>query len=117
GVIPTAVPQESSKLRGLLSGSPTTFRHNSELTTRKKSPSVLTESFRLTLASILLSSNDGVRPRVIAFSSASAGEGKTTLTSNLGIALARFNRRVLLIDGDLRRPRLHRIFEVDNSVG
>jgi receptor protein-tyrosine kinase len=118
GVIPVANLQKPSYVRRLLGDSPATVsQQHSGLVAKKKAPSVLTESFRLTLASILLSENDGVQPRVIAFSSASANEGKTTVTSNLGIALAGFNRRVLLVDGDLRRRRLHRIFEVDNTVG
>ncbi len=118
GVIPAAAPQRSSHLRRLLSDSgAAASEYRSQSAARKKAPSVLTESFRLTLTSILLSSNSGVRPRVIAFSSASAKEGKTTVVSNLGMALARMNRRVLLIDGDLRKRRLHRVFEVDNGAG
>ena len=44
-------------------------------------------------------------------------EGKTTVVSNLGIALAEIGNRVLLIDGDMRRPRLHKVFDQVNSWG
>jgi receptor protein-tyrosine kinase len=44
-------------------------------------------------------------------------EGKTTLVSNLGFALAGIGGRVLLIDGDMRRPQLHRIFDQVNGWG
>ena len=44
-------------------------------------------------------------------------EGKTTVVSNLGIALAEIGNKVLLIDGDLRRPRLHKVFDQTNSWG
>jgi receptor protein-tyrosine kinase len=44
-------------------------------------------------------------------------EGKTTVLANLGIALAETRRRVLLIDADLRRPRLHRVFDICNDWG
>ena len=44
-------------------------------------------------------------------------EGKTTAVSNLGIALAEISGKVLLIDGDMRRPRLHKVFNQVNSWG
>lgn len=79
--------------------------------------SILAESFRAALTSILFSSQNGSRPRVIVLTSPGAGEGKTTLAANLGEALAEVNKRVLLIDGDLRKPRLHEIFEIDREHG
>ncbi len=112
GVIPAA-----KSFGRLLTDPGTVSKRSSEIAARKKAQSVLADSFRQTLASILLSSTDGMQPRVIALSSACAREGKTTVTSNLGIALAAIDRRVLLVDGDLRRPRLHVIFEVDSTVG
>jgi capsular exopolysaccharide synthesis family protein len=53
----------------------------------------------------------------LVISSPSVSEGKTTLVSNLGIAFAQTKRSVVLVDGDMRRPRLHKIFNLDNSVG
>ncbi len=87
------------------------------LVTYERKPSVLAESFRSVLTSILFSGTNGGQPRVIVLSSANPKEGKTTVSSNLAIALAEANHRVLLIDGDLRRPRLHQIFELDNKHG
>jgi len=88
-----------------------------ELVTWKRKPSLIAESFRATLTSILLSGQNGERPRVIALTSAGPSEGKTTAASNLAIALAETNRRVLLIDADMRRPRLHEVFELPNEEG
>ena len=95
---------------------------NVELVTSKKEPSLLADSFRVTLASILCSRENGDRPRVIVITSANLGEGKTTVASNLALALAEIGQsahtqRTLLIDGDLRRPRLHEIFGVPNRWG
>lgn len=119
GVIPSTAT-ESYSLRKLLKMPSSSLRDDPkrlELTTWQRWSSAMAESFRLTLVSILRSDvNDGRRP-VIAISSATAGEGKTTVLSNLGIALAQIDCRVLLVDGDMRKPRLHDIFQVDNTVG
>ncbi|MBI3668687.1 MAG: polysaccharide biosynthesis tyrosine autokinase [Acidobacteria bacterium] len=88
-----------------------------ELVTWKHKPSPLAESFRATLTSILLPSQNGDHPQVIVVSSPSPAEGKTTVASNLSIAVAEIGRRVLLIDGDLRQPQLHKILGVSNSWG
>jgi capsular exopolysaccharide synthesis family protein len=88
-----------------------------ELTMCEQRQSIMAESFRLALTSILLSEPNGTRPHVIALSSANPGEGKTMVTCNLAIALAESRGPVLLIDGDLHRPRLHEVFDVDNDLG
>lgn len=88
-----------------------------ELVTWQQNPSRLAESFRTTLASILFSTDNGHSPQVIVVTSCSPMAGKTTVTTNLGIALAEINRRVLLIDGDLRKPRLHHLFHLENNRG
>ena len=75
------------------------------------------DSFRDALVSILYARKNGVAPRVIVVSSANPGEGKTTVVSNLAIALAEMNQRVLVVDGDTRKPQVHRIFQIDNSPG
>src|SRR5262249_8720879 len=55
--------------------------------------------------------------RSILVTSATAGEGKTTTTANLGVVVAQAGSRVCLVDSDLRRPSLHRIFDLDNGRG
>jgi capsular exopolysaccharide synthesis family protein len=77
---------------------------------------MVTDSFRAVLASILFA-GARERQRVLVVTSASPGEGKTTMTSNLAATLANMGRRVLLIDGDIRSPRLHDIFRLENSAG
>ncbi len=55
--------------------------------------------------------------KVVQITSAVAGEGKTTTAANMAVVLAQAGNRVLLVDADLRRPRLHQVFSVDNSRG
>ena len=89
-----------------------------ELAMLKQTPSLMAESFRSTLTSILFSNHGGAEaPRVIVLTSPSPSEGKTTVLCNLGLAMAETQRRVLLIDADLRRPRLHDIFDIPNNFG
>ena len=88
-----------------------------ELATWKRKPSLVAECTRTTLTSILLPIQNGEGPQVIVFTSPCAGDGKTTVASNLSIAMAEIGRKVLLIDGDLRRPRLHKVFGASNSWG
>lgn len=88
-----------------------------EMVTYQRKPSMMAESFRATLTSILFSSQNGGRPRMLVVTSASPGEGKTTVAANLAIAMAETGQRVLLIDADTRKPRLHDIFEVSNESG
>jgi polysaccharide biosynthesis transport protein len=53
----------------------------------------------------------------ILITSASPKEGKTTIASNLGITIANTGKRVLIVDTDMRRPRIHKAFGLDNEFG
>jgi polysaccharide biosynthesis transport protein len=55
--------------------------------------------------------------RVVLVTSAVSGEGKTSLSSHLSTSLARFGQRTLLIDADLRRPMVHRLFDQPQGPG
>lgn len=79
--------------------------------------SIVAEAYRNATFSILLSEATTRRARVYVVSSPNAGEGKTTVTSNLGVALSQSKRRVLLIDGDLRKPGLHKALHMPNEIG
>jgi len=84
--------------------------------TRPSLPFELEESMRGICASILLSRSDN-RPRVIVVTSATPNEGKTTVASHLGNAFAEAGLKTLLVEADLRKPDLSRIFGVDGSEG
>ena len=78
--------------------------------------SALTEAFRSLRTSVLLSAAERP-PRSLLVSSAQPGEGKTTVSTNLAISLAQLGQRVLLLEGDLRRPSVHRAFGIQGSLG
>lgn len=61
----------------------------------------------------------GVNKEIKSLMVTSAGpeEGKTTTIANLAVAVAQTDKKVLLIDGDLRKPNIHRSFQVSNRVG
>jgi capsular exopolysaccharide synthesis family protein len=55
--------------------------------------------------------------RTLLVTSAQPGEGKTVAVANIGVSLARLKQRVVLIDADLRKPRLHELFGEDQQPG
>jgi len=79
--------------------------------------SLFTDSFRGVVNSILFSGGEHAAMRTLLVSSPNEGEGKTTSVCNLGAAFAEIGRRVLLIDADFRKPRMHEIFSVPNDRG
>lgn len=74
------------------------------------------EAFR-EIRTFLFFDNRSSKPLAIQITSSRAGDGKTTVASNLAIILAQSSKRVLLIDGDCRRPRVHKIFGLANEKG
>ena len=87
-----------------------------DLIAHEDSRAAVTEAFRELRTSILLS-NPGEPPRRLLVTSALPEEGKTATAINLGIVLAQLGRRVVLVDTDLRRPRMHKALRRDNERG
>jgi capsular exopolysaccharide synthesis family protein len=116
GVIPRlAAPQ---RVVGLHPGSVLSLgRCGSHAASEWKADSLLADSFRATLASILFSAGATSRAGVMIVTSAVSGEGKTTVAQFLALALAETRQKILLIDSDLRRPRIHQLFGVPLEPG
>jgi Mrp family chromosome partitioning ATPase len=76
----------------------------------------VSEAYRNLRTNVQLLGRDGNFPSVLV-TSACHGEGKTTTAVNLAITIAQAGRKVLIVDTDMRRPRMHRHFGIDESVG
>ncbi len=74
------------------------------------------EAYRVLRTNLLFSRKDD-KLNTVAVVSAGAGEGKSTTVFNLASVFAQSGQRVLIVDSDLRRPTLHKMFHVTNSIG
>ena len=86
------------------------------LLSHQKPRSALAESYKTTRTNLEFLRRSR-QAHVLLVASSLPGDGKTTTASNLAITLANTGRRVLLIDGDLRKPSLHRMFDVSRQGG
>ena len=87
-----------------------------ELITLHSPKSTPSESFRGIRTAVMFSSAD-VRPQVILVTSARPAEGKTLCAVNIAVAMAQSGSKTLVIDCDMRRPRVHKIFETGENKG
>lgn len=94
----------------------TTEAGNIDLIAHRDGRAGVSEAYRSLRTAILLS-HAGHPPRRIAITSAQPEDGKTATALNLGVVLSQLGRRVLLVDADLRRPRLHQAFGTDAERG
>ncbi len=78
---------------------------------------VISEAFRLLSSTIQLKREIGPGPRVMVVTSPGSGDGRTTVAARLAMTLAASGSQVLLIDGDLRQPGLHRQFSLTAEAG
>lgn len=84
--------------------------------THHRPKSTYSEAYRAVRTAL----NFGIRGeghKVIQITSPDPGDGKSTLSSNLAVAMAQSGRRVLLVDADFRRPRVHRLFGAEPGIG
>ncbi|MCM3874293.1 MAG: polysaccharide biosynthesis tyrosine autokinase [Pyrinomonadaceae bacterium] len=90
--------------------------HAIALLTGAEKHSSLAESYRQLRTSVLLS-KAGRAPKTLLVTSSLPGEGKTTTAINMAYSLAQTEGTVLIVDADMRKPRMHAIFHLSNKVG
>ena len=79
--------------------------------------SSFTEGLRSLAMNLRYSVTDEGQLKTVAITSSTSAEGKSTISYNLGIVLAEFGRRVLVVDADLRKPKLHKMARIKNETG
>lgn len=91
-------------------------KYHERLITQEKSMSTVAEGYRSLRTNLLFTSRNAGKP-VFVFTSANPEEGKSLTCANLAITMALAGLQVVLIDADLRRPKMHEIFQLENQVG
>ncbi len=76
----------------------------------------ISEAYKTLRTNILFTTRD-LDCKIYAFTSAIPGEGKTTTAINMAISFAQTEKKVVIIDGDLRKPKLHKYFDLENKIG
>jgi succinoglycan biosynthesis transport protein ExoP len=79
-------------------------------------PPNFSEAFRMIRTNVLFSSAEE-GPKVLVVTSSGPGEGKTVVASNVAVALAQAHQRVLIVDADMRKPRIHTVFNRKQTPG
>jgi len=110
GVIPFLGKSEKSTSRDEESERP------ASIVVRDIPRSPISEAYQMLQSNLRFSSSDP-ELKVIVVTSSVIGEGKSTVSANLAVAMAQRGRRVLLVDADMRRPRQHHLWELSNTVG
>ena len=109
GYVPPLAVQNGAARAG--AGAP-----SSDLVALKKPRSAVAEAFRSIRTALAFSATNGALDRLLV-TSCSPKEGKTLVAANIGLALAQAGKRVLLLDADMRRPRLNKVFRVPSRPG
>lgn len=79
-------------------------------------PFIITEAYKMARTNLIFSLSTSNK-KVVIYTSANPGEGKSTTCVNMAITLANTDSKVLLIDADMRKPTIHKLLKVKNPIG
>ncbi len=91
-------------------------KNGGEVITHTMPKANISEAFRTIRTNMFFASVDTPK-KIIGVTSALPGEGKTFFVANLAVSIAQAEKKVLLVDADMRRPRLHRVFNQKRTPG
>ncbi len=111
GHIPSLLSEEEEKAKAEGVAGPDPI-----LCTYYKPKSRKAEVFRAVRTALYFNTR-GEGHKVIQITSPNMGDGKTTLSTNLSVSIAQSGKRIVLIDADFRRPRIHKVFGLSNDIG
>jgi capsular exopolysaccharide synthesis family protein len=110
--IPSLVAETESVPPGGRTG---TSRMDPTLVAHHKPKSRCSEAYRGVRTALFFAHGQG--HRVIQVTSPNPGDGKSTMTANLAVSVAQAGKKVILVDADLRKPRVHKLFGVSKKIG
>ncbi|KPV47763.1 hypothetical protein SE17_41695, partial [Kouleothrix aurantiaca] len=113
-------PEQAGKLAGAMAlgaiGRLPAAAEGGQLVALRATNTPMAEAYRMLRVNLDFTAIDSPL-RAVAISSAGPGEGKSTTIANLAVALAEAGRRVIVVDTDMRRPTLHKVFGLPNDRG
>jgi capsular exopolysaccharide synthesis family protein len=115
------IPRMDDEIKAMYSGSETVEMDGRQVSTSLMpllNPwSPITENYRLIRTNLQHARGPAGAPQIIMLTSPEPGDGKTTTAVNLAITMALSGRRVLLVDGDMRRPTVHKVLGLERGPG
>jgi succinoglycan biosynthesis transport protein ExoP len=81
------------------------------------SPQYYKDAFQILRTNLFIQNDHSIPLKTLLITSADPGDGKSTIVANLAFSIAQTGKKVIVIDGDMRMPKLHTIFQIPNQQG